>query len=98
MRSFAWIGHVTSCIAGKRSAKGDHVYPGQRRLSNCDDGREQSGEQNGSASMSSPETGRRARAQVRRTGTSAADGQPAGLAAPACRESCTPAQAAEARS
>jgi hypothetical protein len=51
MRVFPWIGHVTSCIAGKRSAKGPSVDAGQRRLSNCNDSREQPGEQNASASM-----------------------------------------------
>jgi hypothetical protein len=37
VRAYSWIGHLTSCIAGKRSANGSHVDAGQKRLSNCDD-------------------------------------------------------------
>jgi hypothetical protein len=50
MRAYSWIGHVTSCNAGKRSANGAVVNAGQMRLSNGCHGREQPGEQNGSAS------------------------------------------------
>jgi hypothetical protein len=37
---------VTSCIAGRRSSNGCRVDAAQKRLSNCNDSREQPGEQN----------------------------------------------------
>jgi hypothetical protein len=51
VRAFSWIGHLPSCIVGKRSVKCRGVDADEGRLSNGEGSREQPGEQNGSASI-----------------------------------------------